>query len=135
MGMPKLGFLVDVVEQCTVLIALDAVSGLNGLVSETKALVRPSPIVMEQCQEALSYDVEVVHLTVLEMIVINILSILKSVPFSRDCFVAAGVSFCVALQVCLSPEELGWFIIKGIFRGTDYSSLDANGQSITRGCR
>ena len=55
MGMPKLGFLVDVVEQCTVLIALDAVSSLNGLVLETKALVRPSPTVMEQCQEALSY--------------------------------------------------------------------------------
>jgi hypothetical protein len=80
-------------------------------------------------------DVEVGHLTVLEMIVIIILSILKSVMFSRDCFVAAGVSFCAALQVCLSAEELGWFIIEGIFRGTDYSSLDANGQSITRGCR
>ncbi|KAM5581427.1 hypothetical protein ABKV19_010579 [Rosa sericea] len=134
MGMPKLGFLVEVVEECAVLIALDAVSSLNALVSETKAAARPSPIVMEQCQEALSclyyllqrfpakfsgVGVEVGDSGVLEMSMAVILSILKSVAFSRDCYVAAGVGFCAALQVCLGPEELGWFIIEGIFRRTD----------------
>ncbi|KAK9932002.1 hypothetical protein M0R45_019253 [Rubus argutus] len=151
MGMSKLGFLVDVVEQFTVLIALDVVSSLIGLVSETKASARPSPIVMEHCKalSCLYYllqrfpstfsgcedGAEVGHLIILEMIVTVNLSILKSMVFSKDYFVAPGVSFCATLQVCLSPEELGWFIIEGIFRGTDYSSLDANGQSITRHCR
>ncbi|KAF3617155.1 hypothetical protein FXO38_34146 [Capsicum annuum] len=52
---------------------------------------------------------------VLERILFTVLSILKSESFSRDCLVAAGVTFCVALHVCLSPEELGLFIMEGIF--------------------
>ncbi|PHT98513.1 hypothetical protein BC332_32592 [Capsicum chinense] len=43
---------------------------------------------------------------VLERILFTFLSILKSKSFSRDCLVAVGVTFCVALQVCLSPEDL-----------------------------
>nr|XP_011467977.1 PREDICTED: thyroid adenoma-associated protein homolog [Fragaria vesca subsp. vesca] len=135
MGMPKLGFLVEVVEECAVVIALDAVSSLDSLVSETKAAARPSPIVMEQCQEALSCLYYLFQRfaakfgcgggEVLEMSVVVIMSILKSVAFSRDCYVAAGVSFCAAMQVCLSAEELGWFIIEGIFR----RNLDSNCES------
>ncbi|KAK9935826.1 hypothetical protein M0R45_012702 [Rubus argutus] len=71
MGMPKLGFLVDVVEQCMVLIALDAVSSLNGLVLETKALVRPSPTIMDKCQEALSYLCYLLQLSLLSSMVVR----------------------------------------------------------------
>ncbi|KAL3629151.1 hypothetical protein CASFOL_026373 [Castilleja foliolosa] len=48
--------------------------------------------------------------------------------FSRDCFVAAGVSFCAALLVCLSPDELGFFIMRGIFNETSIqdSKIDFN---------
>ncbi|TQD77162.1 hypothetical protein C1H46_037298 [Malus baccata] len=151
MGMPKLGFLVEIVEECAVLIACDTVSSLDALISETKAYSRPSPIVMEQCQEALSCLYYLLQrfpskfeefnggsdnagrLNVLEMSVTVVLSVLKSVAFSRDCYVAAGVSFCAALQVCLGPEELGLFIIEGIFHPTDcISSLDANADSERR---
>ncbi|KAF3622011.1 hypothetical protein FXO38_10965 [Capsicum annuum] len=52
---------------------------------------------------------------VLERILFTVLSSLKSESFSRDCLVAAGVTFCVALQVCLSSEELRLFIMEGIF--------------------
>ncbi|PHU02332.1 hypothetical protein BC332_27583 [Capsicum chinense] len=52
---------------------------------------------------------------VLGRILFTVLSILKTESFSRDCLVAARVTFCVALQVCLSPEELGLFIMEGIF--------------------
>ncbi|KAJ7974420.1 thyroid adenoma-associated protein-like [Quillaja saponaria] len=136
MGMPKLGFLVEVVEQCAVLVAWDIVSSLNGVVSGTNEQARPSPIVMEQCQEALSClyyllqrfpskfidsnsaqnDLVQEDSNVLEVIVTVVLSVLKSSAFSRDCYVAAGVSFCAALQVCLSPAELGLVIIEGIFK-------------------
>nr|KYP50857.1 Thyroid adenoma-associated protein isogeny [Cajanus cajan] len=53
LGMPKLGYLAAVVEDCALLVAADAVHGLHDVVSETRAS-RPSPVVMEQCQEALS---------------------------------------------------------------------------------
>lgn len=138
MGSPKLGYLVEIVEECGVLVALDIVYGLKSVVLETNDWSQPSPIVMEQCQEALScmyyllqrFPSKFIDLNsrgnglnledsnILEMIVTTILSILKSVAFSRDCFVAAGVSFCVALQACLSPEELGLVIMEGIFQHT-----------------
>ncbi|KAL7140955.1 hypothetical protein ABFS83_08G021900 [Erythranthe nasuta] len=139
MSTPKLGYLVQVVEQCAILVGLDVVSGLNSVVNETKELSRPSPIVMEQCQEALScmyyllqrfpekfrnvgdekHGSSLSNTSVLEMAFTNILSILKSQAFSRDCFVAAGVSFCAAVQVCLSSDELGSFIMRGIFHQID----------------
>uniref|UniRef100_F6H5R8 Uncharacterized protein n=1 Tax=Vitis vinifera TaxID=29760 RepID=F6H5R8_VITVI len=143
MSSPKLGYLVEIVEECVVLVALDIVFGLNGVVSETNGWSRPSPIVMEQCQEALScmyYLLQrfpskfsdssgcVGESSVLEMIVTAILSILKSLAFSRDCFVAAGVAFCAALQACLSPEEVGLFIMEGIFYQTNCYSANS-GQS------
>lgn len=161
MSSPKLGFLVDVIEECVVLVGLDAVSGLNSVVKETTEGSRPSPIVMEQCQEALSClyyllqrfpskfttsfngscsdlvsetsnvldgicsDMVSENLNVLELVLTTILSILKSPVFSRDCFVAAGVSFCAALQVCLGPEELGLAIMEGIFFQTNCSLVDS----------
>ncbi|KAH6791145.1 thyroid adenoma-associated-like protein [Perilla frutescens var. frutescens] len=135
MSTPKLGYLVQVVEQCAILVGLDVILGLQSVVKETDELSRPSPIVMEQCQEALScmyylfqrfpdkfYSETCGHQglslnkqSVIEMAFTSVLSILKSSAFSRDCFVAAGVSFCAALQVCLSPDELGLFIMLGIF--------------------
>ncbi|XAR51748.1 hypothetical protein NMG60_11006467 [Bertholletia excelsa] len=135
MGSPKLGYLVEIVEECAILVALDIVSGLDSVVLETTNWSQLSPAVVEQCQEALScmyyllqrFPSDFISLnsgqtdfvpqdsSVLGMILTTILSILKSAAFSRDCFVAAGVSFCAALQVCLSPEELGLAIMEGVF--------------------
>ncbi|KZV45645.1 thyroid adenoma-associated protein [Dorcoceras hygrometricum] len=132
MSTPKLGYLVEVVEQCAVSVGLDVVSGLNSVVSEMNEWSRPSPLVMEQCQEALScmyYLLQrfpakfrtiidgsnLVNRGVLEMAFMTILTILKSQAFSRDCFVSAGVSLCAALQVCLSSDELGLFIMRAVF--------------------
>ncbi|KAK9064790.1 hypothetical protein SSX86_016172 [Deinandra increscens subsp. villosa] len=140
MSSPKLGYLVEVVEECAVLIGLDVVFGLNSVVSETNDWSRPSsPVVMEQCQEALSCVYYLLQRcpskfsglnglnglhdsNIMEMILTTIMSILKSEAFSRDCFVAAGVSFCAALQVCLGPEELGLAFMEGIFRHSLNSS-------------
>ncbi|CAN4093737.1 unnamed protein product [Withania somnifera] len=125
MSTPKLGYLVEIVDECAVLVGLNVVLGLNSVLAEINDWSRPSPVVMEQCQEALScvyyllqrFPLKFVNAgsNVLERIFITVLSILKSESFSRDCLVAAGVSFCVALQVSLSPQELGLFIMEGIF--------------------
>lgn len=145
MSTPKLGYLVEVVEECAVLVGLNVVSGLDAVVSETNDWSRPSPLVMEQCQEALScmyyllqrfpakFSDEGGHLNgFLGMVLITLLSILKSQAFSRDCFVAAGVSFCAALQVCLSDEELGLFIMDGIFSQTSITSNKIKLQDVIR---
>lgn len=136
MGMPKVGYLVDVVEECAVLVAWDVVGSLNGVVSETERWARPSPIVMEQCQEALSclyyllqrfpskFKDQDSESNVLGRSLSVVLSILTSLSFSRDCYVAAGVSFCAALQVCLSPEDLGLVIIQGIFYQTVFCNSE-----------
>ncbi|KAJ4823920.1 hypothetical protein Tsubulata_009751 [Turnera subulata] len=124
MGMPKLGYLLDVVEDCAVLVAWDAVLGLEGVVSEVEEYARPSPIVMEQCQESLSCLYYLLQRfpvkfsddgSVMERALGVLVSVLKSTAFSRDCFVAAGVSLFAALQVCLTGDELGLVIIRGIF--------------------
>ncbi|XWS44293.1 hypothetical protein CRYUN_Cryun15aG0032500 [Craigia yunnanensis] len=128
MGMPKLGFLVDVIGDCAVLVCWDIVLGLKSVVLETEGWARPSPIILEQCQEALSclyylfqkFPGKFNNLggedsNVMEMALGVLISLLKSVAFSRDCFVATGVSLFAALQVCLSDQELGLIIIQGIF--------------------
>ncbi|GAU41066.1 hypothetical protein TSUD_284360 [Trifolium subterraneum] len=135
MGLEKLGYLNDVVEFCAVLVAADVVRSLNGVVLETKVdLSRPSPIVMEQCQDGMSClyyllqkfpdkfscgDENGIGIdgfsSVMEGIVSVVLSLMGSDAFSRDCFVAAGVAFCAALQVCISSEELGLILMQGIF--------------------
>ena len=132
MGMPKLGYLVDVIKDCALLVARDIVSSLDYVVKETNESARPSPIIMEQCQEALSCLYYLLQrfpskfqedFGVLGMIVSSILSILKSLAFSRDCYVAAGVSFCASLQVCLNSEELGVLIFYGILEQTNHISF------------
>lgn len=149
LGMPKLGYLVEIVEDCAILIACDIVFGLNSVVSELSGWARPSPIVMEQCQEALSCLYYLLQrfpskfkelsgsekglvqeeMNVMEGIVTVILSILKSLAFSRDCFVAAGVALCTALQVCISSQELGWVIYQGIFNlSTSGSEVSCNSE-------
>ncbi|KAF6160009.1 hypothetical protein GIB67_033093 [Kingdonia uniflora] len=143
---PKLGFLVEVLEECLVLIAVDIVVGLKGVVSEVNDGSRPSPVVMEQCQDAMSCSYYLLQRfpskfmdcsdcwevqsglvtkdsTTFENVVDAVLGVLKSSGFSRDCLVAAGVSFCAALQVCLNPKELAYFIVKGLFRQTGCISI------------
>ncbi|KAJ6816902.1 thyroid adenoma-associated protein-like protein [Iris pallida] len=127
MGYPKLGFLNETVEKCSVLVADDVTFGLKGVLADVVGGSRPSPIVMEQCQEAMSclyyllqrFPTKFVGLeeglSTFESIVRTILSVLKSSAFSRDCLVAAGVSFCAALQVHMSLSELAVFISKGFF--------------------
>ncbi|XP_074268645.1 uncharacterized protein LOC141592008 [Silene latifolia] len=136
MSTPKLGYLIDVVDECCVVVAFDVINGLGYMVNETNEKARPSPIVMEQCQEALSclyyllqrFPSKFVDIldsqnglvfngsSLQEMAFTVILSILKSTAFSRDCLVAAGVSFCAALQALLSAEELAYFIIHAVFQ-------------------
>ncbi|GAV72332.1 DUF2428 domain-containing protein [Cephalotus follicularis] len=137
MGMPKLGYLIDVIEECAILVVHDIVFGLSAVVKETEGWSRPSPIVMEQCQESLSclyyllqrFPVKFKDLNgfesenVMEMVLEVLLSLLKSMAFSRDCYVAAGVSFCAALQVCLSVEELGLVIFEGIFYSIKFGNI------------
>ncbi|KAF6134124.1 hypothetical protein GIB67_013521 [Kingdonia uniflora] len=143
---PKLGFLVEVLEECLVLIAVDIVVGLKGVVSEVNDGSRPSPVVMEQCQDAMSCSYYLLQrfpskfmdcsdcwevqsglvtkdFTTFENVVDVFLGVLKSSGFSRNCLVAAGVSFCAALQVCLNPKELAYFIVKGLFRWTGCISI------------
>lgn len=122
MGTPRLGYLVEVLEGCLGVVVLDLVEGLRAVVRETEGWARPSPVVMEQCQEALSClyyllqrfpdkFLENCGLNLLESVFEVVLGVFNSSAFSRDCFVAAGVSLCAALQVCLSPEELGYYIM------------------------
>ncbi|KAL8137371.1 hypothetical protein V2J09_003372 [Rumex salicifolius] len=136
MSTPKLGYLVDVVDECCILVATDIVFGLSSVITETNSCARPSPLVMEHCQEALSCLYYLLQrfptrffadsgefpislggqdFTLFESSLIVILNVLKSSSFSRDCYVAAGVSLCSALQACLSPEELGYLIIGCVF--------------------
>ena len=131
LGLPKLGYLADVIEECALIVAYDVVSSLNSVVSETKDWARPSPIVMEQCQEALSclyylfqrFPSQLTDSNILEASLTVILSVLNSIAFSRDCFVAAGVCFFAALQVCLNPQQLALFIIRGIFNRITVNSV------------
>jgi thyroid adenoma-associated protein len=124
-GYPKLGFLDEAVERCAEIMALDVIDGLDGVTRDINDGSRPSPVVMEQ--EAMScmyyllqrYPSKFTGLdkasSVFNSAVQTVLSVLKSSAFSRDCLVASGVSFCAALQVFMSPEEIYQFISKGLF--------------------
>ncbi|KAL2335520.1 hypothetical protein Fmac_016733 [Flemingia macrophylla] len=136
--LPILPHLAAVVHDCALLVAADAVRGLRDVVSETEPS-RPSPLVMEQCQEALSClyyllqkfpskfaaDAGSHVVDVLEGVVSAVLGVLSSQSFSRDCFVAAGVALCAAFQVCVSKEELGLVLIRGVY--SDLEGLDLGG--------
>ncbi|CAN1146112.1 Thyroid adenoma-associated protein, partial [Linum perenne] len=143
MGMPKLGYLVDIIEDCVLLVAWDVVIGLESVVLETEKLARPSPIVLEQCQDALSclyyllqrFPDKLKHsnhvdggdgLSILERVFEVLISVLKSLAFTRDCFVAAGVGLCAALQASLSDEELGLLIVEGILNHMTLVSVTSN---------
>ncbi|XP_072971475.1 uncharacterized protein [Typha angustifolia] len=126
-GYPKLGFLNEAVEKCAHVVAMDVAIGLAGVISEIESGSRPSPAVMEQCQDAMSclyyllqrYPANFVGTeegsSVFKSVIGTILSVLKSSAFSRDCLVASGVSFCAAIQVFMKPEELFRFISNGFF--------------------
>ncbi|KAF8747262.1 hypothetical protein HU200_013252 [Digitaria exilis] len=126
-GYPKLGFLDEAVERCAEIMALDVVDGLDGVTRDIDEGSRPSPVVMELCQDAMScmyyllqrYPSKFTSLnkasSVFKSSVRTILSVLKSSAFSRDCLVASGVSFCAAVQVFMSAEEICWFISRGLF--------------------
>ncbi|VAI25006.1 unnamed protein product [Triticum turgidum subsp. durum] len=126
-GYPKLGFLNEAVEKGVEIMAWDVVAGLDGVIRDIDDGSRPSPVVMEQCQEAMScmyyllqrYPSKFTGLdkasAVFKSAVRTILTVLKSSAFSRDCLVASGVSFCAAIQVFMSPEQISWFISQGLF--------------------
>ncbi|AQK41237.1 thyroid adenoma-associated protein homolog [Zea mays] len=140
-GYPKLGFLDEAVERCAEIMALDVVDGLDGVTKDIGEGSRPSPVVMEQCQEAMScmyyllqrYPYKFIGLdkasSVFKSAVRTILSVLKSSAFSRDCLVASGVSFCAAIQVFMSTEEISWFISQGLF-GIYANHEDRKNQSV-----
>ncbi|PHU04806.1 hypothetical protein BC332_25628 [Capsicum chinense] len=54
MGTPKLGYLVEIVDECAVLVCLNVVLGLISVLTKIDDWSRSSPVVMEQRQEALS---------------------------------------------------------------------------------
>lgn len=126
-GYPKLGFLDEAVEKCAEIMALDVVAGLDGVIGDIDDGSRPSPVVMEQCQEAMScmyyllqrYPSKFTGLdkvsSVLKSAVRTILTVLRSSAFARDCLVASGVSFCAAIQVFMSTEEIYGFISQCLF--------------------
>ncbi|WOL00525.1 thyroid adenoma-associated protein [Canna indica] len=143
MSYPKLGFLNDIVEVCSGLVAMDVIAGLESVVLDVEHGFRPSPVVMEQCQEAMSclYYLLQRHpakfagseeaSVIFESVIGTILSILKSSAFSRDCLVAAGVSFCAAIQVFMSAREISLFISRGFF-GLVTDSTDIRNAEITK---
>ncbi|MQL78947.1 hypothetical protein Taro_011398 [Colocasia esculenta] len=132
MGYPKLGFLNGVIERCARLVAVDVAMGLAAVTGDIDLGLRPSPTVMEQCQDAMSClyyllqrfpskfaykeEDEEENSQIFETVLRAILGVLKSSAFSRDCLVAAGVSFFAGLQAKLSPQELANFIAQGFFR-------------------
>ncbi|KAH0459814.1 hypothetical protein IEQ34_010477 [Dendrobium chrysotoxum] len=133
MGYPKLGFLNEAVEKCSILVATDIASGLAGVILDVDRGSRPSPLVMEQCQDAMSclyyllqkfphtFSVPEEDFCTFEEIIDVILSVLKSSAFSRDCLVAAGVSFCAAIQARVRSEDVSCFLSKAVF---DFSGGD-----------
>ncbi|XP_008784315.2 thyroid adenoma-associated protein homolog [Phoenix dactylifera] len=124
---PKLGFLNETMEKCSGLAAMDVAVGLEGVISDIESGSRPSPVVMEQCQEAMSclyyllqrFPSRFLGLEegsgIFGSVIRTILGVLKSSAFSRDCLVAAGVSFCAAIQTRMEPRELSAFISSGFF--------------------
>ncbi|CAA6665162.1 unnamed protein product [Spirodela intermedia] len=139
---PKLGFLNGVLGRCAAMAGLDVSVGVAGVAEDIGLGSRPSPAVMEQCQDAMSClyyllqsshpeeeddDEEEEGSTGFALILEAIVRVLKSSSFSRDCLVAAGVSFCAALQTRLSSDQLASFIAWGFFRidGGRWQSFDA----------
>lgn len=146
--LPKAGFLKEVAEQCSMTMVLNACIGLQSVMKEADEGGRPSPAVMEQCQEAMSSLYYLIQQfphkfapqdifddsaecpdphsegpAVNEIAVKTIIDVLKSSVFSRDCIVAAGVSFCAAAQICIADPELALLLSTAIFHqpGTGFA--------------
>ncbi|KAJ4975057.1 hypothetical protein NE237_008231 [Protea cynaroides] len=144
MSCPKLAFLMEIVEECSISAALDVAFGMNAVLSEVEGGSRPSPVVMEQCQEAFSCLYYLLQRfpsrfidpgfcrssqipedsTLFEVVMKPIMRTLKSIAFSRDCWVAAGVSFCAALQAYMNSQELALFLVEAFYHETCCSISD-----------
>lgn len=161
LSLPKAGFLKEVAEQCSMTMALNACIGLQSVMKEADEGGRPSPAVMEQCQEAMSSlyyliqqfphkfapqdicddsaeefpDPHSESPAVYEIVVKTIIDVLKSSVFSRDCIVAAGVSFCAAAQICIVDPELALLLSTAIFPqpGTEFAVVTSE-QGIVETC-
>ncbi|KAJ3705719.1 hypothetical protein LUZ61_009424 [Rhynchospora tenuis] len=126
-GYPKLGILDEIVEKCSDRVAMDVVFGLESVLVDVSSGSRPSPVVMEQCQDAMScmyyllqrYPSKFVNSenssNIFRTSLSTILSVLNSTSFSRDCLVASAVSFCAAIQAFMGPRELSTFISSKLF--------------------
>jgi thyroid adenoma-associated protein len=136
-GYPKLGILDEIVEKCYDRVAMDVIFGLESVLLDISSGARPSPVVMEQCQDAMScmyyllqrYPSKFVSSenssNIFRTSLSTILSVLNSSFFSRDCLIASAVSFCAAIQAFMGPAELSTFIFSKLFRG--FSDKNYNG--------
>ncbi|KAF3778831.1 Thyroid adenoma-associated protein-like protein [Nymphaea thermarum] len=133
---PGVGFLAETVGNCCGEVASDICNGLKSVFQEIRDGSRPSPVVMEQCQDAMSclyyvlqrFPSQFASLEgaeessgVFDVVVDAVFNVLKSSEFSRDCLVGAGVSLCAALQACMSHWELAICISSAVFRRPGYS--------------
>lgn len=161
LSLPKAGFLKEVAEQCSVTMAFNACFGLQSVMKEADEGGRPSPAVMEQCQEAMSslyyliqqfphkfapqgicddsaecLDAQSDSPAACEIVVKTIIDVLKSSVFSRDCTVAAGVSFCAAAQIFIVEPKLALLLSTAIFcqPGTEFAIITSE-QGIVETCQ
>ncbi|XP_057828205.2 uncharacterized protein LOC131039444 isoform X2 [Cryptomeria japonica] len=143
LSLPKSGFFKEVTERCSTIISLHLCNGLQSVLKEANEGVYPSPATMEQCQDGMSsvyyllqqfphkFAPQVIHddcisfsnshhegQTIYEIVVSTILDVLKSSVFSRDCMLAAGVSFCAAGQI-ISEPQLALLVSNAIFEQLD----------------
>lgn len=126
-GYPKMGILDEIVEKCYDRVAMDVVFGLESILLDVSSGSRPSPVVMEQCQDAMScmyyllqrYPSKFVNSenssNIFRTSLSTILTVLNSSSFSRDCLIASAVSFCAAIQAFMGPAELSTFISRKLF--------------------
>ncbi|XP_078439544.1 thyroid adenoma-associated-like protein [Wolffia australiana] len=125
---PKLGFLDGVLESCAVVAAIHVSESLVMVGEGISHGSRPSPVVMEQCQDAMSCLYYLLQRfpskfrcedgeddESMRAVLRAVTLVLKSVSFSRDCLVAAGVSFWAALQTRLESRQIANFIAWGLF--------------------
>ncbi|CAN6484617.1 unnamed protein product [Victoria cruziana] len=142
---PGVEFLAETVGNCCGEVAFNVCNGLKSVFQEIRDGSRPSPVVMEQCQDAMSclyyilqrFPSQFAKLEgaeessgVFDVVVDAVFSVLKSYEFSRDCLVGAGVSLCAALQACMSHWELAISISSGVFGRPGYSFIAVSKQEI-----
>ncbi|KAH9296258.1 hypothetical protein KI387_039846, partial [Taxus chinensis] len=159
LSLPKAGFLKVVAEQCSTIMALNVCNGLQSVLKEANNGGHPSPATMEQCQDAMSslyyllqqfphkFAPQAIHgvstpfscplyegQTFYEIVVNTILDVLKTSVFSRDCMLAAGVSFCAAAQIIAHPQ-LVLLVSNTIFQQPGIKfAIVTSGQGIVESC-